>query len=293
MRTAGSAADLTLPAVFGAVGRGGCPAGGRRCFVLSAAALLLFAVAPPVAAQWLHSAPGSGGAAPTVAPEIVRMVKHDPAAFTQGLLFRDSLLYESTGLVGFSSLRRVDPRSGAAVNNAAVGGDYFAEGIAVLGGELVQLTWKNGVALRYEFPALRRGALRPFEYKGEGWGLTNDSARFIMSNGSDTLYFRDKKFEAIRAVPVTLNGKPLRHLNELEYARGLVYANVWYRDFIVEISAESGAVRRVIDCSELLRIESPPVTDNVLNGIAYDVRADEWYLTGKRWKNIFVVKIPK
>ncbi len=287
MRT-GSVADLTRSAALGVLRRGGRLAGGRRRFVLSALALALAAVGS--ASQWLHSVPGGG--VPTVTPEIVRMIKHDPSAFTQGLLFHDSLLYESTGLVGYSSLRRVDPRGGAVISTVALGGDYFAEGIAVLGGELVQLTWKNGVALRHEFPALRRGTLPPFRYKGEGWGLTNDSARFIMSNGSDTLYFRDKKFEITRVVPVTLNGKPLIHLNELEYARGLVYANVWYKNFVVEIFAESGTVKRVIDCSELLRIENPPSVDHVLNGIAYDKKKDEWYLTGKNWKNIFVVKIP-
>jgi glutaminyl-peptide cyclotransferase len=288
MRT-GSVADLALVALGVWRRGGGCPAGGRRCFAPAAAALLL-AAAWPAAAQWLHAAPG--GVAPTVSPQIVRMVAHDPSAFTQGLLFRDSVLYESTGLVGFSSLRRVDPRSGAVKVNAAVGGDYFTEGIAVLGGELVQLTWKNGTALRYDIPALRRAARPPFSYKGEGWGLTSDADRFIMSNGSDTLFFRDKKFEVARTVAVTLNGRTLIHLNELEYVRGSVYANVWYKDFIVEISAESGVVKRIIDCSELLRIERPPTVDNVLNGIAYDERADEWYLTGKRWKNIFVVKMP-
>ena len=273
-------------------GRGGYRVGGRRCFALSAVAALLFAAAWPAAAQWLHAAPG-GNAAPAVAPEIVRVVRHDPTAFTQGLLFHDSLLYESTGLVGFSGLRRVNPKNGAVTFHSALGGDYFAEGIALLGGELVQLTWKNGTAMRWEFPALRRGKLPPFRYTGEGWGLTNDATRFIMSNGTDTLYFRDKKFEVARAVPVTLNGKPLVHLNELEYVKGFVYANVWYKNFIAEISAESGIVKRVIDCAELVRIERPPSIDNVLNGIAYDERKDEWYLTGKRWENIFVVKIPK
>jgi len=292
MRTAGSVPDLTPSAALGGLRRGGYLAGGRRRLLLSAV-LLAFAAVWPASSQWLHSVPGGGAVAPTVTPEIVRMIKHDPAAFTQGLVFCDTLLYESTGLVGFSSLRRVDPRNGATISNAPLGGDYFAEGIAVLGGELVQLTWKNGVAIRYELPTLRRKTLPPYNYKGEGWGLTNDSARFIMSNGSDTLYFRDKKFEIIRAVPVTLNGKPLIHLNELEYVRGNVYANVWYKNFIVEISMENGTVKRVIDCSELLRIESPSSVDQVLNGIAYDEKKDEWYLTGKNWKNIFIVKIPK
>jgi glutamine cyclotransferase len=219
-------------------------------------------------------------------------VAHDPTVFTQGLLFHDTLLYESAGLVGRSSLRRVDPRSGAALAHIPLRGGEFAEGIAVLGGELVQLTWKDGVALRYEFPSLRGGALPPFRYRGEGWGLTSDSARFIMSNGSDSLYFRDRKFEVTRAVPVRIDGRPLPRLNELEYAGGYVYANVWYKNFIAEISAQSGVVRRVIDCSEIERIERPLSADNVLNGIAYDGRRDEWYLTGKNWRNIFVVRIP-
>ncbi|MDR2694144.1 MAG: glutaminyl-peptide cyclotransferase [Chitinispirillales bacterium] len=263
---------------------------GRRRFVLSAA-VLLFAAARPVPAQWLHAAPGNS--AVTVRPQIVRTVPHDPSAFTQGLLFHDGLLYESTGLVGKSSLRRIDPRSGEALWKNNLRGGEFAEGIAILGHELVQLTWKGGTAIRYELPTLRGDALPPFHYKGEGWGLTNDATHFIMSNGSDSLYFRDKRFEPVRAVAVTRNGRPQKHLNELEYTRGYVYANVWYQNFIVEISAESGTVKRVIDCAGLLRAERPLTVDNVLNGIAYDEREDEWYLTGKNWKSIFVVKIPK
>jgi len=155
----------------------------------------------------------------------------------------------------------------------------------------VQLTWRDGIAIRYEFPSLRE--LSAYRYRGEGWGLASNGTHFIMSNGSDTLFFRDGRFEVTRVVPVTLNGKPLVRLNELEYARGCVYANVWYENFIVGVSPESGAVTAVIDCSELERIERPLSSDNVLNGIAYDERGDEWYLTGKNWRNIFVVKIPK
>jgi len=230
-------------------------------------------------------------AVPVVKPQILRVVGHDPTAFTQGLVFVDTALYESTGLVGKSSLRRVDPATGRVVASVPVP-DVFAEGIAVFGGEVVQLTWQNGFALRYEFPSLRAKSAM-YKYKGEGWGLTNDSAGFIMSNGSDTLYFRNAKFEVTRALPVTYYGRPQAQLNELEYARGHVYANVWYRDFIAEISVADGSVRRVIDCAELVGIEKPASRDNVLNGIAYCERKDVWYLTGKNWKNMFVVKIPK
>jgi glutamine cyclotransferase len=216
-------------------------------------------------------------------------MRHDPAAFTQGLAIVGDTLYESAGLAGRSSLRRVSSASGAVVTNKPVP-DVFAEGIAVFRGELVQLTWQDGFALRYEFPSLR---VKPamYKYTGEGWGLTNDSANFIMSNGSDTLYFRNGEFVAVRKVAVTLDGKPLAHLNELEYARGYVYANVWYRDFIAEISPADGRVKRVIDCSDLVGIEKPVSREHVLNGVAYCPRRDEWYLTGKNWKNLFVVRM--
>jgi glutamine cyclotransferase len=225
-----------------------------------------------------------------VRPEVLRTVKHDAEAFTQGLICADTVLYESTGLVGRSSLRRVSAATGDVLRRIPVL-DVFAEGITILNGELVQLTWQHNFALRYEYPSLRpRTAV--FKYAGEGWGLTNDGENFIMSNGSDTVYFRDSEFGVTRALPVTMYGRPLKHLNELQYARGNVYANVWYQNFIAEISVADGTVRRIIDCAELFRIEKPP-RDNVLNGIAYCETRDEWILTGKNWKNMFVVKIPK
>jgi len=226
---------------------------------------------------------------PVVKPVIVRVIEHDPTAFTQGLICADSILYESTGLVGHSTLRRVNASNGKVLSKTPVQG-VFAEGITILNGELVQLTWKNQFAIRYDYPSLR--AAGTFKYKGEGWGLTNDGTGFIMSNGSDTLFFRDSKFEITRPLTVTLNGKPLRHLNELEYVNGRVYANVWYEDFIVEISLTDGRVTKVIDCSELKGIERPVSRDHVLNGIAYCKQRNEWYITGKNWKNMFIVRIP-
>jgi glutamine cyclotransferase len=233
---------------------------------------------------------GGGSAAIVVRPEVLRAVKHDAAAFTQGLICADTVLYESTGIVGRSSLRRVSASTGEVLRHIPVL-DVFAEGITILNGELVQLTWQHNFALRYEYPSLRHKTAL-WKYDGEGWGLTNDGKNFIMSNGSDTLYFRDGKFDISRAVPVTMNGRPLKYINELQYARGHVYANIWYQNFIAEISVSDGIVRRIIDCAELFRIEMPP-RDNVLNGIAYCETRDEWILTGKNWKNMFVVKIPK
>jgi glutamine cyclotransferase len=226
---------------------------------------------------------------PVVKPVIVRTIHHDPTAFTQGLICADSLLYESTGLVGHSTLRRIDPSNGKVLLKMPVP-NVFAEGITILNGELVQLTWKDQIAIRYDFPSLRPTGM--FKYKGEGWGLTNDGTSFIMSNGSDTLFFRNSKFEITRSLTVTLNGKPLKHLNELEYVNGRVYANVWYKDFIIEISLADGRVTRIIDCSELINIERPISREHVLNGIAYCKQKNEWYLTGKNWKNMFIVRIP-
>jgi glutamine cyclotransferase len=248
---------------------------------LAAAAIGVLSLACAVCAQTSRAA--------VVKPTILRAVKHDASAFTQGLAIVGDTLYESTGLAGRSSLRRVSAANGAIATNTPVP-DVFAEGIAVFGGELVQLTWQDGFALRYDFPSLRAKTAM-YKYTGEGWGLTNDSANFIMSDGSDTLYFRDGKFEITRRIAVTLDGKRLINLNELEYARGYVYANVWHKDFIAEISPKDGRVNRVIDCSELVGIEKPASRENVLNGIAYCLRRDEWYLTGKNWKNLFVVKI--
>jgi glutamine cyclotransferase len=267
---------------------GSCPRGDKiqnavQICRLTIAIISVFSLAGIIYAQFRPVT-----APPAVKPQILRVIKHDPAAFTQGL-FIDSLLYESTGLDNESTLRRVDPKTGNVITSIPVA-EVFAEGITALGSELVQLTWKHGFALRYEFPSLKLKNVK-YQYQGEGWGLTNNGKQFIMSNGTDTLYFRNEKFDVVRKLPVTHAGKPLVYLNELEYARGHVYANVWYRDFIAEISVGDGRVVRVIDCSELVAIEGTS-RDNVLNGIAYCERKDEWYLTGKNWKNMFIVKIP-
>lgn len=227
--------------------------------------------------------------AQTVRPTVLRTIPHDPEAFTQGLLCIDSTLYESTGIVGQSSLRKIDSKSGKVITKIPVE-DLFAEGLAFKNGELVQLTWKAGLAIRYKYPSLKPNGV--FKYSGQGWGLTSNDSHFIMSNGSDTLYFRDDQFNIQKAVPVTLNGKPLGRLNELEYVKSRIYANVWFENFIAEISTE-GKVTRVIDCSEIVRRENPSDRNHVLNGIAYCREEDVWFLTGKNWKTIYVVKIPK
>jgi len=229
---------------------------------------------------------------PQVVPEILRELPHDTLAFTQGLLYDGGKLYESTGAPGgrVSSLRVVNPASGA-VSGIQPVPDVFAEGIAVLGEQLVQLTWRNGIAFVYSFPALRRTD-EVFEYGGEGWGLASDGRQFYMSDGSDTLRVLDAAFGLRKKLPVRMAGRPVRSLNELECARGRLYANIWYSAIIVEIDPRSGAVTRTIDCAQLQRRAAPASIDDVLNGIAYNPARDVFFLTGKNWRVMFEVRIP-
>lgn len=228
---------------------------------------------------------------PKVRPEILRSFAHDTQAFTQGLLHHGDTLYESTGAPAGqqSSIRVVDPDSGTVLRSLPVQG-VFGEGIAFMDGVLLQLTWRSGIAIAYTLPALKRGAV--VRYMGEGWGLTSVGSHYIMSNGSDTLLFRNLRFEIVKKLPVTHEGRPLSKLNELEFARGQVYANVWYSNYIFRIDPRSGATTQVIDCTELVDQASGGANDHVLNGIAYDSSRDEFYLTGKNWNRVFVARLP-
>ena len=224
----------------------------------------------------------------TVKPEIINSVPHDSTAFTQGFLYRDGKLYESTGIVGQSTIRIVD--TNGLVKTRKFLPEVFAEGCDFFKNLLYQITWTEQICIIYNADL---AILKTISYGGEGWGLTADSNSLIMSNGSDTLYFRDQNFKITRKLPVTLNGKPLKNLNELEYANGKILANVWFSDFIYEISPMTGAVSKIIDCTELVDIEKPESEDNVLNGIAFLPHENRFFLTGKNWKNMFLVKIPE
>jgi glutamine cyclotransferase len=166
--------------------------------------------------------------------------------------------------------------------------DLFAEGLARMGASLVQLTWHDGFALRYSLPDLAQNGT--YRYSGEGWGLTSDSSSFFMSNGSDTLYVRSKTFAILRKVPVTLDGDPVTNLNELEYANGTIYANVWHSSDIVAVRLKTGIVERIIDCSLLAREARVQNSDHVLNGIAYNPKTRTFFVTGKNWPVMFEVK---
>lgn len=224
-----------------------------------------------------------------VVPEIVRVLPHDENAFTQGLVYDGKRLWESTGRYGQSSLRILDLESGKILENRAVD-RIFAEGITVLMNRVVQLTWRAGKAFVYLDSSLEK--IGEFRYSGEGWGLTNDGKSFIMSDGSDTLYYRDPGFAVIRKVPVTHRGRPLRRLNELEFVEGKLYANVWYSDYIFEINPKSGRVSRMIDCRKVASRIINRREEQVLNGVAYNPKTRTFYITGKDWPFLYEVRIP-
>jgi glutaminyl-peptide cyclotransferase len=221
---------------------------------------------------------------------VVHAYPHDPGAFTQGLLYQDGVLYESTGLQGHSSLRKVQLESGRVLQKIDVARPYFAEGLTSWGSELVQLTWVSHLAFVYDRQTFRRE--REFRYDGEGWGITHDSSSLIMSDGSDTLRYLDPvTFHVTRRVRVNDAGTPIANLNELEYIRGALYANVWQTDRVACIDPASGKVTAWLDLSGLLSDnERTPETD-VLNGIAYDDAGDRLFVTGKRWPKLFEIKI--
>jgi glutaminyl-peptide cyclotransferase len=228
---------------------------------------------------------------PTEGYRIVHVYPHDPGAFTQGLVYVDGHLYESTGMNGRSSLRMVDLQSGKVLQHHELPAEYFGEGLTDWGSSLVQLTWKAGTAVVYD--RFSFALQRTLHYKGEGWGLTQDGKSLIMSDGSPVLRFLDPRtFREIRKLSVTdENGHPVLDLNELEYIRGEIYANVWHTDRIARISPRTGKVLGWIDLSGLLDKSQLSDPDAVLNGIAYDSRFDRLFVTGKLWPKLFEIKV--
>jgi glutaminyl-peptide cyclotransferase len=222
---------------------------------------------------------------------IVRVYPHDPDAFTQGLVYVDGHLYESTGLNGRSSLRMVDLATGKVLQHRDLPAEYFGEGLTNWGGSLVQLTWKAGTALVYDRFSFT--VQRTLHYAGEGWGLTQDGKSLIMSDGSSVLRFLNPlSFRELRRLSVVdENGRPVLALNELEYIHGEIYANVWHSDRIARISPRTGKVSGWIDLSGLMDKSQLSDPDAVLNGIAYDSRFDRLFVTGKLWPKLFEIKV--
>ena len=240
----------------------------------SLAALLLAAALPVAAVESLTT-------------KVHRVLPHDANAFTQGLLWWQGKLYESTGRRGKSELRRLDPATGAVEQRAAIPVFFFGEGLARLGNHLVMLTWQAGKAFVFDADTFQRSAT--LDYQGEGWGLCHDGQRFVMSNGTSTLTFRDSThFTVTHTVQVALEGRPVAQLNELECVGNALYANVFQQDVIVRIDPASGAVEQLIDAAGLLSAAAAQQAD-VLNGIAYDPHSGHFYITGKLWPNLFEV----
>lgn len=221
---------------------------------------------------------------------VVRAYPHDANAFTQGIIYLDGHLYESTGIEGRSSLREEDLETGRILKYQALSSRYFGEGLTNWGNTLIQLTWQSHVALVYDLNTFR--FLRTFHYPYEGWGLTQDGKNLILSDGSSKLYFLDPaNFHEVRRINVTDRGSPVDQLNELEFIHGEIYANIWHKNRIARISPATGKVVAWIDLTGLLPPGSVTDSEAVLNGIAYDAAHDRLFLTGKLWPKIFEIKL--
>jgi glutamine cyclotransferase len=230
-------------------------------------------------------------ATPVYGYTVVNTYPHDPEAFTQGLIFRDGVLYESTGMNGRSSLRKVRLETGEVLQRINVDARYFAEGMTDWGNRLIQLTYTTKVGFVYDISSF--ALQRTFDYSGQGWGLTHDTRRLIMSDGTPALRFLDPDtLRETGRVIVKDGDKPIENLNELEWVKGEVFANVWLTDRIAIISPDSGRVAAWLD---LAGIRGPvrSGTDDVLNGIAYDAARDRLFVTGKLWSRLFEIRIKR
>lgn len=257
---------------------------GAALAIMAAAALVDSA---PVASQ-TTAAPA---AVPVEAARVIATYPHDSGAFTQGLFFADGALFESTGQHGESAVREVDLVTGKVRREVRLPREYFGEGSTGWGDTIISLTWKHGTAFRWDRRTLRQ--IGTFSYPGEGWGLTQDGKSLILSDGTPELRFLDPvTFAEQRRITVTYQGRPIRRLNELEYVRGEILANIWHQDLIVRIDPASGVITGVMDLRDLAA--AVPVTDPeaVLNGIAYDDKSGKLYVTGKNWPSLYEIALP-
>lgn len=230
-------------------------------------------------------------AVPVYTYEVVHTYPHDVHAFTEGLLYLNGVLYESTGLEQHSSIRKVQLKSGKILQKVDIAPQYFGEGMVVWKHELISLTWKSHVGFVFDLATLK--LRRRFHYEGEGWALTQDGQHLIMSDGTADLRFLDPQtLHETGRVHVSLDGTPITQLNELEYVKGQVFANVWRTDWLARIDPNSGQVLGLIDLSGLLPpSERVPGQTDVLNGIAYDAKHDRLFVTGKNWPHLFEIRL--
>ncbi len=248
----------------------------------------------PIIVIWpLLFSTAAGAAVPVYEFDVVHVYPHDTAAFTEGLFYANGFLYESTGLENHSSIRKVRIETGAVVQKVDIPAQYFGEGIVNWGRHLISLTWKSQVGFVFDLASFK--LQRQFHYVGEGWALTQDGRQLIMSDGTSELRFLNPTtLQETNRIEVTLDGKPLHNVNELEWVKGEIYANVWETNWILRIDPHNGHVVGLINMAGLLgssdKVAGP---DRVLNGIAYDAEGDRLFVTGKNWPKLFEIRLRK
>ena len=221
--------------------------------------------------------------------EVVNTYAHDPTAFTQGLQLVNGFLYESTGLAGHSTVRKVDLKTGKVLQKSDLGPRYFGEGLTILNNKIYQLTWTTKIGFVYDIDTFKE--VGQFHYDWEGWGMTNDGVNLIISDGSNSLRFVDpERFNVVRTIEVYRQGRPLTELNELEYINGEIYSNIWHEDVIARINPADGKLLGLIDLSGLTKGMSLD-NEDVLNGIAFDRASNCLLVTGKRWPKLFQIRL--
>jgi glutamine cyclotransferase len=224
--------------------------------------------------------------------EVVQVFPHDPNAFTQGLEFHDGQLFESTGQEGRSSLRRIELETGKVLQKVDIPSPYFAEGLTLLKGRIYQLTWQHQTGFIYDPVSFSK--IGEFTYQGEGWGLANDGESLILSDGTNRIRFLDpNNFQVRKTIAVFDTNMPVMNLNELEYVRGEIYANIWHQDKIVRIDPHTGRITGWVDLGGLLSRSEVADEEAVLNGIAYDDAKDRLFVTGKLWPKIFEIRLKR
>lgn len=241
-----------------------------------------------LAGAWLLASPALAETRWT----LVKTYPHDPGAFTEGLFFHEGALYESTGLEGQSEIRKVDLKTGKPTQRRVIAPPYFGEGIVNWQDRLISLTWRHRKGFVWNLKDF--SPISDFRYEGEGWGLTQDGHSIIMSDGSAQLRFLDpERLTEQRRITVTFNGRPVDRLNELEYVKGEIWANIWYDSHIARIDPGTGEVIDWLDVAPLLKASGAKDSEAVANGIAYDAKGDRLFITGKNWAKLFEIRLAK
>jgi glutamine cyclotransferase len=255
-------------------------------FLAAAAALVISSLVVTVMANTMSAQQKK---VPVSGYRVVKVYPHDRQAFTQGLQYVDGVLYEGTGQNGQSGIRKVKLETGEVLQHQALDAKYFGEGITVWNNTIVQLTWQSEIGFVYDKATFKQ--TKTFTYRGEGWGLTHDGARLIMSDGSAVIRFLDPaSFKEVGRLTVRENGVPVKNVNELEYVKGEILANIWQTHRLARISPKTGEIVGWVDLSGLLDAREAVGTD-VLNGIAYDAAGDRLFVTGKWWPKLFEIKL--